>query len=107
MGTNQVAEGSKNSVSTPIRIPPATGRPAVIHGLPSGLDDRAPGLDYYLRRYFLFQTGEGSPDSPTIAAGTWGVTDFPHWQSLRQGAPPGTFQLVYQAGPLIVFRKEK
>jgi hypothetical protein len=72
-----------------------------------GLGDRAPGLDYYLRRHFLFHTTDEAPDLAALGPGTWGVTDFPHWQSLRQGAPPSTFLLVHQAGPLVVFRKEK
>ncbi len=93
---------SSLQVATHLRSRATPGEMIAIHGL----GDRASSLEFYLRRMFIFQLTHTPQDVIDLPMGAWGVTDFEHWQSLREAAP-GTFQLAQESGRLMLFRKER
>jgi len=81
----------------------APGEQMVVYGL----GNKIPSLSFYLRRVPVFLPS-GSPQAlHGLPAGSWGVADFSHWQTLRQSAPPSAFQLMNQSGERVLFRKER
>lgn len=93
---------STSQIALHLRSRAAPGEVIAVHGL----GDRAAGLEFYLRRYFVFQATDSVQDVLNLPSGAWGVTDFEHWQVLRQTAPT-LFQLAQENGRLMLFKKER